>query len=59
MAKVSKAIWKEFQEVNSFPSYSDSLRRGRLKDQKVCSGEIMHGTMILKQWHMKPDYIVA
>ncbi|XP_015777454.1 PREDICTED: uncharacterized protein LOC107355384 [Acropora digitifera] len=29
---------------------------GRLKDQKVYSGEIiiMHGTVILKQWHMKP-----
>ncbi|XP_067047556.1 uncharacterized protein [Acropora muricata] len=28
MAKVSKAVWKEFQEVNSFPSYSNSLRWG-------------------------------
>ena len=52
MAKVSKAVWKESQEVNSFLSYSDSLRWDRLKDQKVCSGEIMHGTMILKQRHM-------
>ena len=26
MAKVRKAVWKEFQEVNSFPSYSNSLR---------------------------------
>ena len=27
---------------------------GRLKEQKVSSGEIVRGTVSLKQWHMKP-----
>ena len=48
MAKVSKAVWKEFQEVNSL------FEMGRLKEQKVSSGEIVRGAVSLKQWHMKP-----
>jgi len=27
---------------------------GWLKEQKVSSGEIVRGTVSLKQWHMKP-----
>ena len=48
MAKVNKGVWKEFQEVNS------SCEMGRLKEQKVSSGEIVHSTVTLKQWHIKP-----
>ena len=48
MAKLNKAVWMELQEVNSF------FEMGRLKEQKVSSGEIMPGTVSLKQWHMKP-----
>ena len=50
MAKANKAVWKEFQEVNSL------FEMGRLKEQKVSSGEIVHGTVSLKQWPLKPLY---
>ena len=39
MAKVNKAVWKEFQEVNSL------FEMGRLKEQEVSYGEIV-------QWHV-------
>ena len=48
MAKANKAVWREFQEVNSL------FEMGRVKEQKVSSGEIVRGTVSLKQWHMKP-----
>ena len=48
MAKANKAVWREFQEVNSL------FEMGRMKEQKVSSGEIVRGTVSLKQWHMKP-----
>ena len=48
MAKANKAVWKEFQEVNSL------FEMGRMKEQKVSSGEIVRGTVSLKQWQMKP-----
>lgn len=48
MATVGKAVWKEFQEVNSL------YEKGSLKDQKVSAGEVMRGFVNLKQWHMKP-----
>ena len=48
MAKSSKNVWKEFQEVNSM------CEKGGLKDQKVSAGEVMRGIVSLKQWHMKP-----
>ena len=46
--KVNKAVWREVQEVNSL------FEIGRLKEQKVRSGEIVRVTVSLKQWHMKP-----
>ena len=51
MAKVNKAVWKKFQEVNSL------FEMGRLKEQKVSSGEIVHSTVSLKQWHMNSHYV--
>ena len=48
MAKANKAVWREFQEVNSL------FEMGRMKEQKDSSGEIVRGTVSLKQWHMKP-----
>lgn len=48
MAKVGKAVWKEFQEVNLLH------KKGSLKDQKVSAGEVMQEFVNLKQWHMKP-----
>ena len=49
MAKVNKAVWREFQDsVNSL------FEMRWLKEQKVSSGEIVRGTVSLKQWHMKP-----
>ena len=48
MANVSKAFWKVFKEVNSL------FEMGRLKEQRVNSGEIMYSTVSLRQWHMKP-----
>lgn len=48
MARVSKDVWKEFQEVNSM------CEKGRLKDQKVSAADVIRGVVSLKQWHMKP-----
>ena len=48
MARVSKNVWKEFQEVNSL------YEKGRLKEQTVSAGEVVRGAVNLKQWHMKP-----
>ena len=49
MAKVNKAVRWEFEEVNI-----SLFEIWRLKEQKVSSGEIVCGTLSLKQRHMKP-----
>lgn len=48
MARVSKDVWKDFQEVNAL------YEKGKLKDQKVSVGEAVRGVVTLKQSHMKP-----
>ena len=47
MAKVSKAVRKEFQEVNSFPKLFRQFEMGSTEGpEKVCSREVIirHGT---------------
>ena len=51
MAKVSNLSFLVLKKVNCL------FEMGRLKEQRVNSGESMHSTVSLRQWHLKPLYV--
>lgn len=48
MAQVSSSTWAAFMEVNRL------YEIGKLKGQKFSPGDVVKGTLAIKQWHMKP-----
>ena len=48
MAQVSSSTWNAFIEVNKL------FEGGKIKGQKFSPGDVVKGTLALKQWHMKP-----
>ena len=48
MAQVSSSTWDAFIKVNKL------YEAGKIKGQKFSPGDVVKGTLALKQWHMKP-----